>query len=73
MTGRANGYEKRVNHDQIVPKAHFQDKYIALKARHEHWLMQWSEKTDPKKYVVEDISIAAYLISLWENEARTTG
>ena len=70
VTGRANGYKKRVHHDQLVPKGQFQDKYILLKERHEHWMEEWSEKTDPKKYVIEDISIAAYLICLWENEAQ---
>ena len=28
----------------------------------------WKERTDPKKYVIEDLSIAAYLLVLWDEE-----
>ena len=28
----------------------------------------WTEKTDPVKFVFEDIAIASWLISLWELE-----
>ena len=30
----------------------------------------WTESTDPRKFVYEDISIAAYLIVLWEDELK---
>jgi hypothetical protein len=33
----------------------------------------WTEKTDPLKFVYEDIAIAAFLISLWEFEREQTG
>ena len=73
MIGRANGYEKRVHHDQVVPKALFQDTYMRLRPKYEHWMTQWSEKTDPRKYVTEDICIAAYLIALWGMERKESG
>ena len=28
----------------------------------------WKERTDPKKYVIEDLAIAAYLLVLWDEE-----
>lgn len=34
--------------------------YLYLKIR------DWPEKTDPRKFVFEDIAIASFLISLWE-------
>lgn len=33
-------------------------------------LQIWPECTDPQKFVYEDISIAAYLIVLWEEERQ---
>ena len=32
----------------------------------------WTEKTDPKKFVYEDIAIATYLICLWKQEEKET-
>jgi hypothetical protein len=28
----------------------------------------WTEKTDPRKFVYEDIAIASYLLCLWKEE-----
>lgn len=64
--GAMNGYTKRVNHDQVVPKQVFQDRYIYLKQKYAKQLVEnWSESTDPRKHVFEDIAIAAFLIELW--------
>ncbi len=64
--GVMNGYTKRVNHDQVVPKQQFQDRYILLKQKYAKFLVDnWSESTDPRKHVFEDIAIAAFLIELW--------
>jgi hypothetical protein len=74
-TGR---YEKRVHHDQLVPKDTFQDCYAQLKDRYKHWVQLWGASddaaqdckhggmtTDPQKHVFEDIAIATFLICLW--------
>ena len=64
--GVMNGYTKRVNHDQVVPKQQFQDRYILLKQKYAKFLVDnWCESTDPRKHVFEDIAIAAFLIELW--------
>lgn len=64
--GAKSGYEKRVNHDMVVPKIAFQDQYIALKKKYSAQLVNlWCESTDPKKHVFEDLAIAAFLIELW--------
>lgn len=62
------GYEKRVNHDLIVPKMAFQNRYISLKKKYSSKLVnEWVESTDPKKHVFEDLAIAAFLIELWQS------
>lgn len=64
--GVMQGYEKRVNHDQVVDKVDFQNRYIALKKKYSKFLVEnWVESTDPKKHVFEDIAIASFLIELW--------
>lgn len=66
--GVMNGHTKRVNHDQVVPKQLFQDRYIALKQKYAKVLVDnWSESTDPRKHVFEDIAIAAFLIEFWNS------
>ncbi|ODV88274.1 hypothetical protein CANARDRAFT_26433 [[Candida] arabinofermentans NRRL YB-2248] len=64
--GVMNGYQKRVNHDLVVSKVSFQDRYIALKQKYAKTLVDnWCESTDPRKHVFEDIAIAAFLIEFW--------
>ncbi|ABN67778.2 predicted protein [Scheffersomyces stipitis CBS 6054] len=64
--GAKTGYEKRVNHDMVVPKTAFQNRYISLKKKYSSKLVnQWCESTDPKKHVFEDLAIAAFLIEFW--------
>ncbi|KAG7879411.1 hypothetical protein KL905_003192 [Ogataea polymorpha] len=64
--GVVKGYEKRVNHDLIVSKVAFQDRYISLKQKYAKALVDdWRENTDPRKHVFEDIAIAAFLIEFW--------
>ena len=66
-TGVMNGYTKRVNHDRVISKEVFQDRYITLKQKYAKTLVDgWKEKTDPRKHVFEDIAIAAFLIELWK-------
>ncbi|CCE62335.1 hypothetical protein TPHA_0C01790 [Tetrapisispora phaffii CBS 4417] len=64
--GVMQGYEKRVNHDQVVDKVKFQNQYITIKKKYSQFLVEnWKESTDPKKHVFEDIAIAAFLLELW--------
>ena len=37
------------------------------------FIQRWPEQTDPRKFVFEDVAIAAYLMVLWEEEQRVTG
>lgn len=65
-TGTMNGYKKRIHHDQLVDKIAFQDQYLYLKQKYANTIVQnWVESTDPRKHVFEDLSIAAFLIELW--------
>lgn len=65
-TGSKTGYEKRVNHDQVISRVAFQNRYISLKKKYSSELVNlWCESTDPKKHVFEDLAIAAFLIELW--------
>lgn len=64
--GRAEGYQKRVHHDQLLPQARVQDTYTRLKQMYaRHLIDGWAEVTDPGKHVFEDLCIAAFLIELW--------
>ena len=64
--GTEEGYQKRVHHDVLVDKSEYQDLYISLKNKYaEQLIHDWAESTDPLKHVFEDISIAAFLILLW--------
>ncbi|CDK26685.1 unnamed protein product [Kuraishia capsulata CBS 1993] len=66
-SGVKQGYQKRVNHDLVVSKVAFQDRYIKLKQKYSRKLVDnWSEKTDPRKHVFEDIAIAAFLMEFWD-------
>ncbi|KAL9576248.1 MAG: hypothetical protein Q9212_007261, partial [Teloschistes hypoglaucus] len=66
--GTLNGYEKRVHHDQIISQQRVQDTYTRLKATHAKRLCDhWAEQTDSSKHVFEDLSIAAFLIELWQD------
>ncbi|KAL6453611.1 TRM44 tRNA [Candida maltosa Xu316] len=65
--GTKLGYEKRVNHDLVVPKINFQNQYITLKKKYsEYFMNNWGESTDPRKHVFEDIAIAAFVIEYWK-------
>ncbi|RCK55679.1 tRNA (uracil-O(2)-)-methyltransferase [Candida viswanathii] len=65
--GTKLGYEKRVNHDLVVPKVNFQNQYITLKKKYlEYFMSNWAESTDPRKHVFEDIAIAAFIIEYWK-------
>ena len=74
--GLLAGYQKRVNHDQILSQQRVQNKYTELKERHSARLRdRWVEKTKPSKHVFEDLGIAAFLIELWKEmyDSNTDG
>ncbi|KAG0287690.1 tRNA methyltransferase 44, partial [Dissophora globulifera] len=64
------GFTKsRVQHDIMVPKELYLATYARLKETHaQRWVQSWPEKTDPTKFVFEDIAIASWLVALWELE-----
>jgi tRNASer (uridine44-2'-O)-methyltransferase len=65
--GTYEGYKKRVYHDVLVDKSVYQDLYISLKNKYAKSLIEsWAEDTDPLKHVFEDISLATFLILLWD-------
>ncbi|KAI8373061.1 uncharacterized protein BYT42DRAFT_56813 [Radiomyces spectabilis] len=67
------GYKKQAHHDTLVAKDTYVAMYQYMKEKYAQSLVSnWTEKTDPQKFVFEDIAIASYLICLWkEEEART--
>ncbi|KAG0077618.1 tRNA methyltransferase 44 [Podila epicladia] len=61
--------KSRVQHDVMVPKDRYMRTYARMKDRYaQKWVQDWPEKTDARKFVFEDISIAAWLVALWELE-----
>ncbi|KAI8783029.1 tRNA (uracil-O(2)-)-methyltransferase [Biomphalaria glabrata] len=49
----------------------YKDTYIRLKNTYGRDLVKnWTERTDPKKFVYEDVAIAAYLLLIWEDERK---
>ncbi|RDW80171.1 hypothetical protein BP6252_04809 [Coleophoma cylindrospora] len=71
--GTAAGYVKRVQHDVIVPQTVSQNIYSRLKSKYAKSLIDsWAEVTDPSKHVFEDLSIAAFLMGLWDDMYKDT-
>ncbi|KAK3861311.1 hypothetical protein Pcinc_032691 [Petrolisthes cinctipes] len=54
---------------RLIRVQEYNQLYQKLKAKYGKQLVKmWPEKTDPLKYVYEDIAIATYLILLWQQE-----
>ncbi|KAF9075061.1 DUF1613 domain-containing protein [Rhodocollybia butyracea] len=64
--GAMTNYQKRVMHDVLIPREHYQDLYLIMRERHKGLVDTWQEVTDPLKHVFEDIGIATYLMLLWK-------
>ncbi|KAI9313796.1 hypothetical protein BX666DRAFT_1973670 [Dichotomocladium elegans] len=65
------GYKKKATHDVLVSKENYVAMYQHMKAKYADDLVSgWTEKTNPAKFVFEDIAIASYLICLWQEEDR---
>jgi len=67
--------EKRLDSHHLIDPEEFSKTYVRLKQKYgtameNIWI---TESTDPKKYVYEDVSIASYLIVLWQQERAATG
>jgi tRNASer (uridine44-2'-O)-methyltransferase len=57
----------------MVPKDLYLRTYARMKETHaQKWVKSWPERTDPTKFVFEDIAIAAWLVALWELERDST-
>ena len=46
-------YQKRVQHDVLVPREEYQDLYLIMRERHKGLIETWQEVTDPLKHVFE--------------------
>jgi len=56
---------------RLLDLADYQRTYSRLKETYGRALVaNWSERTDPQKFVYEDLAIAAYLMSLWSTLPR---
>ncbi|KAJ2455197.1 tRNA(Ser) Um(44) 2'-O-methyltransferase [Coemansia sp. RSA 2336] len=63
------GYQKHIVLDVVVSYDRYIATYQMLKAKYAlKWVESWPEQTDPRKFVYEDISIASWLICLWEQD-----
>eukprot|EP00042_Codosiga_hollandica_P036455 m.278855 g.278855 ORF g.278855 m.278855 type:complete len:627 (+) comp54893_c2_seq7:2611-4491(+) len=57
----------------LLDVSHYIANYNRLKSTYAlKFIQTWTEKSDPAKFVHEDIAIAAYLITYWEEERRRT-
>ncbi|PVU87698.1 hypothetical protein BB561_006216 [Smittium simulii] len=67
------GFVSYAKHDSLVPKSNYEETYNMLKLKYADDLIEnWVEKTDPKKFVYEDLAIASWLISLWSSDTSST-
>ncbi|GFO46480.1 catenin (cadherin-associated protein), alpha 3 [Plakobranchus ocellatus] len=59
---------------QLVPVDKYKEIYVRLKNAYGKDLVKnWTERTDPKKFVYEDVAIAAYLSLIWEEDRQKKG
>lgn len=63
-----------INSLSLVSSEKYAKLYNELKIKYGAAMVKtWPESTDPLKFVYEDISIATYLILLWEHERNESG
>lgn len=61
--------QTQIDSHQLINSESYNDVYAELKEKYGKKLEDgWSESTDPKKFIYEDIAIASYLIVLWKQE-----
>eukprot|EP00163_Fabomonas_tropica_P009192 TRINITY_DN189_c0_g1_i1.p1 TRINITY_DN189_c0_g1~~TRINITY_DN189_c0_g1_i1.p1 ORF type:complete len:584 (+),score=62.26 TRINITY_DN189_c0_g1_i1:205-1956(+) len=66
---QARGYVPTGIYDTLFPKDAFMDEYTTLKRKYSCICAAWPEKTDPRKYVYEDVAILAYIKLVWKTLA----
>lgn len=66
-------YIKRVKHDNLLTEVEYRSRYDIMKLKYSFWVEQWTECTDPVKFVYEELSIATYLCALWDKERAEEG
>ncbi|EFE40120.1 conserved hypothetical protein, partial [Trichophyton verrucosum HKI 0517] len=65
-TSHPSGSQPRPFKDNLIPQHTVQNTYTRLKSKYAPSLVRnWVEVTEPSKHVFEDLSIAAFLIELW--------
>lgn len=67
LWGALTHYQKRVQHDVLIPREVYQDVYLKMRERHKGIVNSWREATDPLKHVFEDIGIATFLMLFWKD------
>ncbi|KAG2112408.1 hypothetical protein DEU56DRAFT_202623 [Suillus clintonianus] len=72
LWGTLTHYQKRVQHDVLIPREVYQDVYLKMRERHKGIVNTWKESTDPLKHVFEDIGIATYLMLFWKDMFATS-
>lgn len=60
LWGALTHYQKRVQHDVLVPRDVYQDVYLKMRERHKELVGTWRETTDPLKHVFE-----VRIFSIW--------
>ncbi|XP_059619546.1 probable tRNA (uracil-O(2)-)-methyltransferase [Phlebotomus argentipes] len=74
MTSEAPKGQFNIPSLSLVNIEEYSVKYSQLKEKYgEDLVRDWPEVTDPQKFVFEDIAIAAYLITLWQEERKLMG
>ncbi|CAB4063843.1 TRM44 [Lepeophtheirus salmonis] len=59
---------------QLISLEKYEVKYRQLKEKYYVALKEsWCERTDPEKFIPEDLGIASYLLCLWEEERKELG
>ncbi|XP_071110954.1 probable tRNA (uracil-O(2)-)-methyltransferase [Haliotis cracherodii] len=59
---------------RLVPVDEYNRLYNDLKVKYGHpFVEKWPEKTDPKKFVYEDVAIATYLLLIWKEDRERRG
>ncbi|KAG1733136.1 hypothetical protein EDB19DRAFT_1731825 [Suillus lakei] len=72
LWGALTHYQKRVQHDVLIPRDVYQDVYLKMRERHKGIVNTWRESTDPLKHVFEDIGIATFLMLFWKDMFATS-
>ncbi|OJA21322.1 hypothetical protein AZE42_03877 [Rhizopogon vesiculosus] len=67
LWGVLTHYQKRVQHDVLIPREVYQDVYLKMREHHKELVNTWRETTDPLKHVFEDIGIATFLMLFWKD------